>query len=106
MSAIMYTGYSALAMDNHYRPFDRDLPKRYFPSPSEISLLKFIYNDLNKGGKNYNVVVSPEEYDVRQQGFTGKLEAFVGIPTNRLLNGQHCFRSHNTGTILSVAEQY
>jgi hypothetical protein len=88
MSAILYTGYSALAMDNHYRPFDRDLQKRYFPSPSEISLLRFVYNDLSQGGKNYNVVVSPEEYDVRRQGFTGKLEAFAGIPTNRLLQGQ------------------
>jgi MFS family permease len=88
MSAILYTGYSALAMDNHYRPFDRDLPKRYFPSPSEISLLKFVYSDLSKGGKNYNVVVSPEGYDIRQQGFTGKLEAFAGIPTNRLLQGR------------------
>lgn len=88
MSAILYAGYSALAMDNHYRPFDRDLPKRYFLTPSEISLLKFVYNDLSKNGKIYNVVVSPEEYDVRRQGFTGKLEAFVGIPRNRLLQGQ------------------
>jgi hypothetical protein len=88
MSAILYTGYSALAMDNHYRPIDRDSPKRYFPSPSEISLFKFVYSDLSMGGKNFNVVVSPEEYDIRQEGFTGKLEAFAGIPRNRLLQGQ------------------
>ena len=89
MSAILYIGYSALAMDNHYGPFHSDLPKRYFPSASEIDLLKFIYIDLNEDGKNYNVVVSPEEYDVRQHGFTGKLEGFVGIPTIKLLKGQH-----------------
>jgi hypothetical protein len=93
MSAILYTGYTALATDNHYRPFEKDLPKRYFPSSSEISLLKFLYDDVNKVGKNYNVVVSPEEYDVRTDGFTGKLEAFVGIPTNRLLQGKHVLES-------------
>ena len=48
MSAILYVGYSALAIDNHYRPFDNDLPKRYFPSPSEINILQFIFNDLTK----------------------------------------------------------
>jgi hypothetical protein len=88
MSAILYVGYSALAIDNHYRPFDRDLPKRYFPSPSEISLLKFIFNDLSQDGENYNVVTSPDEYKIRQDGFAGKLEAFVGIPERKLLQGQ------------------
>jgi hypothetical protein len=88
MSAILYVSYSALAIDNHYRPFDRDLPKRYFPSPSEINMLRFLFNDLSQIGDNYNVVTSPDEYKIRQDGFAGKLEAFVGIPERKLLQGQ------------------
>jgi hypothetical protein len=88
MSAILYVSYNALAIDDHYRPFDRDLPKRYFPSPSEINMLRFIFNDLSQIGDNYNVVTSPDEYKIRQNGFAGKLEAFVGIPERKLLQGQ------------------
>jgi hypothetical protein len=88
MSFILYTGYGALGMDNHFRPLIRDSPKRYFPSDSQIDLLGFIYKDLLDDGRNYNVVTLPEEYDIRQQGFTGKIEAFVGIPTKKILQGQ------------------
>ena len=88
ISVILFIGYSALAMENHYRPFERDLPKRNFPSLSEINLFYFLYNDLIRSGENYNAVVAPDEYKIRQNGFTGKLEAFVGIPTRKLLQGQ------------------
>ena len=88
MSFLLYTGYGALGMDNHFRPLISDSPKRYFPSDSQIDLLGFIYKDLLDDGRNYNVVTLPEEYDIRQQGFTGQIEAFAGIPTKKILQGQ------------------
>jgi len=94
MSAILYVGYSALAIENHYGPFDRDLPKRHFPSPSELSLLKFIFDDyIQDSSNNYNVVTSSDEYEVRHNGFTGKLEAFVGIPERKLLKGHDILKN-------------
>ena len=87
MSVILYTGYSALAIKDHYLPFLSDLPKRYFPSTSEMTLLQLIYKDISTGG-NYNVVLPSTEYAIRQGGFAGKLEAFTGIPTIKILKGQ------------------
>jgi hypothetical protein len=88
MSVILYTGYSALAIKDHYRPFERDLPKRNFPSTSEMSLLQLVYNKGISTAGNYNVVLAPTEYKIRQDGFAGKLEAFTGIPTLKILKGQ------------------
>jgi hypothetical protein len=89
MSVILYTGYSSLAMKDHYTPFERDLPKRNFPSKSEMSLLQIVYNKGLSTGGNYNVVLPPTEYKIRQDGFAGKLEAFTGIPTIKILKGRH-----------------
>jgi hypothetical protein len=87
MSVILYTGYSALAMKDHYPPFERDLPKRNFPSASEMALLQLVYNKGISTGGNYNVVVPTTES--RKEGFAGKLEAFTGIPTIKILKGRH-----------------
>jgi hypothetical protein len=89
MSVILYTGYSALAIKDYYPPFQRDLPKRYFPSTSEMTLLQLVYNKSISTGGNFNVVLPPTEYSIRQGGFAGKLEAFTGIPTLKILKGRH-----------------
>jgi hypothetical protein len=89
MSVILYTGYSALSMKDHYPPYERDLPKRNFPSTSEMTLLQLVYNKGISTGGNYNVVLPPTEYKIRQDGFAGKLEAFTGIPTIKILKGRH-----------------
>ena len=93
LSVILYTGYGALAMANHYPPFEKDSPKRHFPPLSEINMFKFLFNDIARSKKNYNIITSPDEYRIRQDGFAGKLEAFVGIPTTKSLQGQDVLKT-------------
>jgi hypothetical protein len=93
LSVVLYTGYGVLAMANHYPPFEKDSPKRHFPPLSEINLFKSLFNDISSNKKNYNIITSPDEYKIRQDGFVGKLEAFVGIPTTKLLRGQDVLKA-------------
>jgi hypothetical protein len=92
-SVVLYTSYGVLAMADHYPPLERDSPKRHFPPLSEINMFKFLFNDVSRNKKNYNIVTSPDEYKIRQDGFAGKLEAFVGIPTTKLLRGQDVLKA-------------
>jgi hypothetical protein len=54
-----------------------------------MTLLQLVYNKGSSTGGNYNVVLPPNEYAIRQDGFAGKLEAFTGIPTIKILKGRH-----------------
>src|SRR5919112_133962 len=45
LSILMFVGYSALGLENRTPLFEDTLPRRYFPSDSEMDLLKFLRNN-------------------------------------------------------------
>jgi hypothetical protein len=92
LSVFMYWGYAALAMENDFKPYSTDLPKREFPSNQEIEMLSFLYgHSIN--GKN-GVVIPVDQYDIDREGFAGKLQAFAGIPYYRILQGKSVLGSN------------
>lgn len=50
-------------------------------------VFKLVYNKGITTGTNYNEVLPPTEYKIRQDGFTGKLKAFAIIPAIKILKG-------------------
>ena len=82
---LMYLGYSVLGLENHNENFNKwdidivgdVLPRRYFPSDSEIDLLNFLRNNLNI--KTDDSVAMPENEIRIFHGLAPKLEGFVGL---------------------------
>ena len=82
LSILMFVGYSALGLENRTPLFEETMPRRYFPSDSEMDLLKFLRNNLNI--KNDDNVAIPENESKVYRGLSSKLEGFVGLPLPKI----------------------
>jgi hypothetical protein len=82
LSIMMFVGYSALGLETHSSLFEDMLPRRYFPSDSEMDLLNFLRTNININADD-NVAIPENETRV-YKGFTSKLEGFVGLPLAKI----------------------
>ena len=86
LSTVLFIGYNSLAFDNHEYAYD--LGRRNFPSESEFKLLDAIRSNTDVISKKYNVISTPEEYNFYKGTLLTKISTFVGIPSDKLLQGR------------------
>jgi hypothetical protein len=95
LSVLLSASFTALALENRYQPFLDNSPKRVFPSPNEMDIFRHIYSDFYAIKHYYNIATSPDEYDIHR-GLTGKLEAFTGVPRQKLFEGRPIMEASTT----------
>ena len=75
-------GFNSLILQTH--DYIDTLPRRDFPSSSELSLLETLRHMVNVESSNYNVVSFPNEYDRWKDGFMAKVTSFAGLPYDKI----------------------
>ncbi|HXW11965.1 MAG TPA: hypothetical protein VD694_04325 [Nitrososphaeraceae archaeon] len=82
LSNLLFIGYGSLILqtNNYYET----LPRRNFPSVSELNLFNFFESNSDVDSKKYNVVSFPDEYNRWQDGLISKIQAFSGLPYNKI----------------------
>ena len=76
MSILLYTSYSLLALKNEaFSQFSESLPRRFFPSSTEINFLNYLHKSLVNPSTDF--IAAPSNELIRNQGFGAKLEGFV-----------------------------
>jgi hypothetical protein len=85
-STLMYVGYSELGLKSHdllkEDVFVSALPRRIFPSDSEVHLLSFLRSNLNLK-HDENVALSAGELS-NTRGLGALFEGFLGIPLTKI----------------------
>ena len=82
LSTLLFIGYNSLILQT--QDYTQTLGRRNFPPSSELHLFDFLRDKVNVHEKNYNIVTFPSEYDPREGGLITKLQAFSGLPDEKL----------------------
>jgi len=82
LSTLLFIGYNSLIFQT--QDYTQTLGRRNFPPFSELHLFDFLRDKVNVHEKNYNIVTFPSEYDPREGGLISKLQAFSGLPDEKL----------------------
>ena len=83
LSILIFIGYNSLILQTE--DFIDTLPRRNFPSASELALLEVLYDKTKVDPNKFNVVSFSKEYTGFQDGIMTKVEGFSGLPHNKLL---------------------
>jgi hypothetical protein len=100
LSILMYLGYSALGLKNPTISFDESLPERHFPSDSEISLMKFLQNNINP--KKDDNVAMPENEILTLTGLSQKIQGFAGILPTKTHQSPFTLNEHTLEGLYSL----
>jgi hypothetical protein len=83
-SILMYLGYTELGRENPTLfNFNVSMPVRFFPSDTDIHMLKFLRNNLNF--RNDDNVALPEKETGIFHGLGWKVVGFAGLPQTKML---------------------
>ena len=82
LSTLMFIGYGSLILQTE--DYVNTLPRRHFPSSSELHLFELLHNQVDIDSKKYNVVSFPNEYNRWQDGLMAKIPAFAGLPYDKV----------------------
>jgi hypothetical protein len=83
LSVLLFIGYSSNIMLTH--DFDNALSRRHFPSQSQMQLFKVLREQPNFDSGKYNIISIPTEYDPFKDSIMPKIQAFTGLPSNKLI---------------------
>lgn len=76
VSVLLYISYSSLGLRNEeFTAFSDSIPRRFFPSSSEIFLLNNLHRNIINASTDF--VTAPYKELARNQGLGAKLEGFV-----------------------------
>ena len=104
LSVLLFAAYAASAIENRYTPYLVVLPKRLFLNSSEMDAFRFIYSDSDNERPYYNIATSPEGYDFHR-GFIGKIQAFTGVPREKLYEGRSILESSSIQILYDKLEK-
>ncbi len=82
LSMFMFIGFNSLILQT--QDFIDTLPRRHFPSMSELQLYELLYNKFNIDSNEYNIVSFPNEYARWKDGVMSKIPSFAGLPYDKL----------------------
>jgi len=82
MSVLLFIGYNSLILETN--DYTDNLPRRHFPSDSELHLLELLHNKVNIDSNRYNVIGFSNQYDRWKDGFMAKIPSFSGLPYDKL----------------------
>jgi hypothetical protein len=99
LSTLIFIGYSSLILqtEDHVNT----LPRRNFPSISDVNLFESLHDKVNLDSKKYNVISFPREYERRQDGVMPKILAFAGLPGDKLNQSPLTLNSSSLDTLYS-----
>ena len=83
LSILMFIGYNSLMLQT--KDFSDILTRRNFPSTSELHLFDALHGIVDTNSEKYNVVSFPDQYDRKKNGIMPKIQAFAGLPNDKLL---------------------
>ena len=84
LSIVLYHGYSALGLENpSFSPFYRIMGTRFFPTEQDLSLHRFVYNNLYLNPTKDYFAIPANEYG-EHSGLKAQLLGFSGIPNTKL----------------------
>jgi hypothetical protein len=82
LSIFMFIGFNSLILETH--DFTDTLPRRHFPSTSELHLFELLYNKFNTDPDKFNIVSFLSEYNRWKDGVMSKIPSFAGLPYNKV----------------------
>jgi len=82
LSIFIFIGYSSLILET--QDYIDTLPRRHFPSMSEMHLFEALNGMVNADSSIYNVISFPNQYDRWKDGFMAKIPSFVGLPYDKV----------------------
>ena len=82
-SSLIFIGYNSLILQT--QDYIDTQSRRDFPSTSELNLFEFLHNKTSNNPERYNIASFPKEYNLWQDGFMSKIQAFVGTPYDKLI---------------------
>jgi hypothetical protein len=97
LSMLMFIGFNSLILQT--QDFSDTLPRRHFPSMSELHLFEIIHNKTDVDSKKYNVISFSNEYDNWEDGLILKTQGFSGIPYDKLFQSPLTLNSSTLDTL-------
>lgn len=82
LSVLFFIGYNALILET--QSYIDTLPRRHFPSASELSLLETLHGLVNITSDKYNVISFSDLYNRWKDGFMAKIPSFAGLPYEKV----------------------
>lgn len=82
LSILTFIGYSSLILQS--QDFTNTLPRRHFPSDSDLRLFETLHNKVDVNSKGYNVISFLNEYNRAEDGVISKIPSFAGLPYDKL----------------------
>ena len=82
LSIFIYIGYGSLILQT--QDFSEVLTRRHFPSAEDLHLFEILHGIINTNSEKYNVISFPDEYDRKKDGIIPKIQAFAGLPYDKL----------------------
>ena len=82
LSIFIYIGYGSLILQT--QDFSEVLTRRHFPSAEDLHLFENLHRISNTNSEKYNIISFPDEYDRKKDGIMPKIQAFAGLPYDKL----------------------
>jgi hypothetical protein len=82
LSILIFIGYNSLILET--QDFIDTLPRRHFPSVSEMHFFEELHGMVNVDSNKYNVIGFSNQYDRWKDGFMAKIPSFAGLPYEKV----------------------
>jgi hypothetical protein len=82
LSVLLFIGYNSLILQT--QDYIETLPRRHFPTDSEIGLFEALHNMVKVDSSKHNVVSFPGQYHLWKDGIMSKVPSFAGIPYDKV----------------------
>jgi hypothetical protein len=82
LSVLIFTGYNSLILQT--QDYIDTLPRRHFPSLSELRMFEALYDMANPDSNYYNIISFSNEYDRWKDGVMAKVPSFAGLPYDKV----------------------
>ena len=82
LSVLIFIGYNSLILET--QDFIETLPRRHFPSVSEMHFFEALRGMVNVDSNKYNVIGFSNQYDRWKDGFMAKIPSFAGLPYGKV----------------------
>jgi len=82
LSIFIFIGYNSFILET--QDYIDTLPRRHFPSISEMHLFEALHDVVNADSSEYNVISFSNQYDRWKDGFMAKIPSFAGLPYDKV----------------------
>jgi hypothetical protein len=82
VSMLFFVGFNSLILQT--QDFYDTLPRRHFPSITELNLFEHLRNNTDLHAERYNVISFPNEYNRWRDGVIPKIQGFSSLPYGKL----------------------